>query len=610
MSIPHFLNQLSNIPTTPGVYLMFGASKEVLYVGKALNLRTRLRSYFVPKHENTKTRMLVGLINDFEVILTETEQEALILECNLIKEYQPRFNSRLKDDKTYPFIKIDTSERFPQIYITRNVQRGDGAKYFGPYASATSVRKTLGLLKKLFPYRSCTKNITGTDDRACLDFYINRCIGPCIGAADEFQYQEVINQVEMFLRGQTKQILTQLNIKMLGFAEDLEFEKASMVRDQINAIGSVQEKQKVLSADNDDMDVIALEQKNQEAWVEIFFIRSGKLVGRDHYLMNVGINDEMTDVLLAFLKQFYEVSLDVPKTILIQFELGLLEDEILQFLTVKRGAKVSLITPKRGPRKQMMNMVSQNAVQGMTRLHLEKINQIDQNIIALDEIQESLSLPRFPKRIECYDISNIQGTNPVGSMIVFENGKPKKSDYRKFQIKNVLGVDDYMMMREMLGRRLKRLKDDQSSEIWKQVPDLILIDGGKGHLAAVLQVFLEGGFYDEIPLASIAKKKEEIFIPQNPESIQLIDNSQGLYLMQRIRDEAHRFAVTYHRHRRSKNSLKSKLDSIQGIGPTKRKHLINKFGSVSNVAASDLDELIQIPGINKNLAIKILCELN
>ena len=610
MSIPHFLNQLSNIPTTPGVYLMFGASKEVLYVGKALNLRTRLRSYFVPKHENTKTRMLVGLINDFEVILTETEQEALILECNLIKEYQPRFNSRLKDDKTYPFIKIDTSEKFPQIYITRNVQRGDGAKYFGPYASATSVRKTLGLLKKLFPYRSCTKNITGTDDRACLDFYINRCIGPCIGAADEFQYQEVINQVEMFLRGQTKQILTQLNIKMLAFAEDLEFEKASMVRDQINAIGSVQEKQKVLSADKDDMDVIALEQKNHEAWVEIFFIRSGKLVGRDHYLMNVGINDEMTDVLLAFLKQFYEVSLDVPKTILIQFELGLLEDEILQFLTVKRGAKVSLITPKRGPRKQMMNMVSQNAVQGMTRLHLEKINQIDQNIIALDEIQESLSLPRFPKRIECYDISNIQGTNPVGSMIVFENGKPKKSDYRKFQIKNVLGVDDYMMMREMLGRRLKRLKDDQSSEIWKQVPDLILIDGGKGHLAAVLQVFLEGGFYDEIPLASIAKKKEEIFIPQNPESIQLIDNSQGLYLMQRIRDEAHRFAVTYHRHRRSKNSLKSKLDSIQGIGPTKRKHLINKFGSVSKVAASDLDELIQIPGINKNLAIKILSELN
>ncbi len=610
MSIPDFLNQLSNIPTTPGVYLMFGTSKEVLYVGKALNLRTRLRSYFVPKHENPKTRMLVGFINDFEVILTETEQEALILECNLIKEYQPRFNSRLKDDKTYPFIKIDTSEKFPQIYITRNVQRGDGAKYFGPYASATSVRKTLGLLKKLFPYRSCTKNITGTDDRACLDFHINRCIGPCIGAADEFQYQEVINQVEMFLRGQTKQILTQLNIKMLGFAEDLEFEKASMIRDQINAIGSVQEKQKVLSADKDDMDVIALEQKNQEAWVEIFFIRSGKLVGRDHYLMNVGINDEMTDVLLAFLKQFYEVSLDVPKTILIQFELGLQEDEILQFLTVKRGAKVSLITPKRGPRKQMMNMVSQNAVQGMTSLHLEKRNQIDQNIIALDEIQEALSLPRFPKRIECYDISNIQGTNPVGSMIVFENGKPKKSDYRKFQIKNVLGVDDYMMMREMLGRRLKRLKDDQSSGNWKQVPDLILIDGGKGHLAAVLQVFLEGGFYDEIPLASIAKQKEEIFIPQNPESIQLTDNSQGLYLMQRIRDEAHRFAVTYHRHRRSKNSLKSKLDAIQGIGPTKRKHLINKFGSVSNVAASDLDELIQIPGINKNLAIKILSELN
>ncbi len=589
---------------------MFGDDREVLYVGKALNLKSRLRSYFVPKHENPKIRILVGLINDFEVIITESEQEALILECNLIKEYQPRFNSRLKDDKSYPFIKIDTREKFPQIYITRNVQRGDGAKYFGPYASATSVRKTLGLLKKLFPYRSCTKTITGNDERACLDFHINRCIGPCVGAADEFQYREVIRQVEMFLRGETKEILNQLHVKMLGFAEQLEFEKASIVRDQINAIDSVQEKQKVLTTDNDDMDVIALEQKNQEAWVEVFFIRSGKLIGREHYLMNVAVNDEIPDVLLAFLKQFYEASLEIPKTILTQFELDNLYDEISLFLSKKRGSKVSLLTPKRGPKRKMVNMVSQNAAQGMNRLNFEKRNQIDQNILALDQIHEALSLPRFPKRIECYDISNIQGTNPVGSMIVFEDGKPKKSDYRKFEIKKVKNIDDYMMMREMLGRRIKRLNDEKSAGNWKLVPDLILIDGGKGHLAAVLQVFLEQGAYSVIPLASIAKQKEEIFIPQNPESIQLTPNSQGLYLMQRIRDEAHRFAITYHRQKRSQSSLKSKLDSIQGIGPTKRKKLFSKFGSVTNIASSDIDNLTQISGINETLAKKILNELN
>ena len=610
MNQTDFSNQLSNTPTSPGVYLMFGDDREVLYVGKALNLKSRLRSYFVPKHENPKIRILVGLINYFEVILTESEQEALILECNLIKEYQPRFNSRLKDDKSYPFIKIDTREKFPQIYITRNVQRGDGAKYFGPYASATSVRKTLGLLKKLFPYRSCTKNITGTDQRACLDFHINRCVGPCIGAADEFQYREVINQVEMFLRGETKQILNQLHIKMLDFAKQLEFEKASIVRDQINAIDSVQEKQKVLTTDNDDMDVIALEQKNQEAWVEVFFIRNGKLIGREHYLMNVALNDEVSDVLLAFLKQFYESTLDIPKTILIQCEIDNLYDEISLFLSKKRGSKVSLLTPKRGTRKKMLNMVSLNAAQGMNRLSLEKRNQVDQNIIALDEIHEALSLPKLPKRIECYDISNIQGTNPVGSMIVFEDGKPKKSDYRKFQIKKVQNIDDYMMMREMVGRRISRLIDEKSAENWKRIPDLVLIDGGKGHLAAVLQVFLQQGVYSEIPLASIAKQKEEIFIPQNPESIQLQPHSQGLYLMQRIRDEAHRFAITYHRHRRSKNSLKSKLDSIEGIGPSKRNKLFSKFGSVSNIAASNVSDLTQISGINEKLAQKILYELN
>ena len=587
----------------------------VLYVGKASNLRNRLRSYFTNSRKpDPKVRRLVKLIEDFDFIITESEQEALILECNLIKEYQPRFNSRLKDDKTYPFIKIDTSEAFPRVYITRNISKDSHSKYFGPFASAGSVRRTLGLLKKLFPYRSCTKVITGEDSRACLDYHIGRCVGPCIGAADEKEYGEVIDQVSMFLEGDTRQIVQSIKGRMKLEAENLHFEKAAALRDQVSAIEKVNEGQKVLTLKADNLDIIGCSQTASEAWAEIFFVRQGKLIGRDNYLMTVGEFDDLSSVQTAFIKQFYKVTPYVPPTILTQSMVGEEKESLENFLKSKRGSRVKIITPIRGERKKLVNMVVENANQGMQQLRVTRFVESGNNDTGMIELQEALSLPEKPSRIECYDISNIQGTNAVGSMVVFQDGKPKPSDYRRFQIKTVNQVDDYSMMREMLSRRFKRLKEVNSIDTnpvskattrkdtkWTETPKLVLIDGGKGHLGAALQVFLELGIND-VPLASLAKENEELFIPDFQEPIVLPRNSQGLYLVQRARDEAHRFAVTYHRKRRSKNTIRSSLDMVPGIGPKKRRQLLTKYGSVAKIRESSLEDIASTPGLTKKLA--------
>ena len=587
----------------------------VLYVGKASNLRNRLRSYFSNSRKpDPKVRRLVKLIEDFDFIITESEQEALILECNLIKEYQPRFNSRLKDDKTYPFIKIDTSEAFPRVYITRNISKDSNSKYFGPFASAGSVRRTLGLLKKLFPYRSCTKVITGEDSRACLDYHIGRCVGPCIGAADEKEYGEVIDQVSMFLEGDTRQIVQSIKGRMKLEAENLHFEKAAALRDQVSAIEKVNEGQKVLTLKADNLDIIGCSQTASEAWAEIFFVRQGKLIGRDNYLMTVGEFDDLSSVQTAFIKQFYKVTPYVPPTILTQSMVGEEKESLENFLKSKRGSRVKIITPIRGERKKLVNMVVENANQGMQQLRVTRFVESGNNDTGMIELQEALSLPEKPSRIECYDISNIQGTNAVGSMVVFQDGKPKPSDYRRFQIKTVNQVDDYSMMREMLSRRFKRLKEVNSIDTnpvskattrkdtkWTETPKLVLIDGGKGHLGAALQVFLELGIND-VPLASLAKENEELFIPDFQEPIVLPRNSQGLYLVQRARDEAHRFAVTYHRKRRSKNTIRSSLDMVPGVGPKKRRQLLTKYGSVAKIRESSLEDIASTPGLTKKLA--------
>ena len=590
---------------------------DVLYVGKAAGLRSRVSSYFAPSANlPRKISNMVGKVADYEYIVTESEQEALILECNLIKEHQPPYNARLKDDKSYPFIKIDVSEDFPQVYITRRVNK-DGSKYFGPFASAGSVRRTLSLLKKLFPYRSCTKTITGNDARPCLDFHIHRCVGPCIGAVDKREYSEVIDQVVLFLEGKTNKVVGSIKKRMLDAAESLEFEKAAVLRDQLLAIEKVNEGQKVLHLTSENADVIATAPGSREAWVEVFFIRQGKLIGRDNFLMAGTQDDEPDEILTAFVKQFYDATPYVPPRILVQHPLED-ADSIVKWLREKRKGSVRVHVPKRGEKRRLVEMVAENAEQGFEQLRLKQMSDTAAMDEAMSELQEALSLPNPPSRIECYDISNIQGTNAVGSMVVFEDGKPKKAHYRRFQIKSVDGVDDYSMMREMLTRRFKRLsqsrrpRDDDAAQseaggrtsgknAWGIEPDLVLIDGGKGHLGAVLQVFLELGIND-IPLASLAKENEELFIPMMTEGIVLPRNSQGLYLVQRARDEAHRFAITYHRERRSKKSVQSGLDLVPGIGPKRKRMLIRRFGSLRGVSNASVEEIAAVPGMTLSLA--------
>lgn len=619
----NFSERLKATPTKPGVYIMRSSAGDILYVGKASRLRNRLRSYFTKKASLVpKIREMVSKVADFEYIVAESEQEALLLECNLIKENKPRYNARLKDDKSYPFIKVDLTENFPQVYITRTVKK-DGSRYFGPFASASSVRRTLALLKKLFPYRSCTKTITGTDPRPCLDFHIHRCVGPCIGAVDEAQYREVIEQVFLFLDGKADQIIKSLEARMLDSSEQLEFEKAAALRDQIQAIEKVHEGQKVLHLSSETLDLIALSMDVGEAWVEVFFIRQGKLVGRDHFIMTSTRDDTPGQVLTAFVKQFYEANPGVPPKILVQHEL---EDigSIQEWLGGKRQSKVNIYVPQRGEKRRLMQMVAENASEGLEQRRVNTTVEEGALGQAMEELQEALNLPNPPKRMECYDISNIHGTNPVGSMVVFENGKAKSSAYRKFKIKTVDGVDDYSMMREMLTRRFRRLADPKSrvasddpgdeetaarsngspEEAWAQAPDLVLIDGGKGHLGAALQVFLELGI-TSIPLASLAKENEELFVPQTPEPIILSQTSPALFLVQRLRDEAHRFAITYHRQRRSKGSTTSALDHVPGIGPKRRRMLIRQFGSVQGVRQATLEEIAAVPGMTLTIASKV-----
>ena len=593
---------------------MRDAQGGVLYVGKAASLRNRLRSYFASQAGlEHKIRNMVARVADFDFIVTETDTEAVILECNLIKQHKPPYNARLKDDKSYPFIKIDYSEDFPQVYITRHVTK-DGSRYFGPFASAYSVRRTLALLKKLFPYRSCTKTITGNDPRPCLDYYIHRCVGPCIGAVDSRQYADVIDQVIMFLEGKADMVAKSIGARMYEAAEALEFERAAALRDQLRAIERVHEGQKVLHLTNENMDVLAVAPGLAEAMVQVFFVRQGKLVGRDQFVMAGTAQDEPAKILGAFVGQFYDANPYVPPRILIQHPLEDV-DAIREWLEHKRGGRVVLHVPQRGEKRRLVQMVSENAAQGLEQLKVKQANDGDLPT-AMEELQEALSLPRPPRRIECYDISNIQGSNPVGSMVTFEDGKPRKSDYRRFKIKSVDGVDDYGMMREVLTRRFKRLakskngagestdKSDEAQSAWSSPPDLVLIDGGKGHLGAALQVFLELGI-DGIPLSSLAKENEEIFVPHTPEPIVLPRTSQALFLVQRLRDEAHRFAITFHRQRRSKRATASVLDDVSGIGPKRRRMLLRRFGSVTGIREASLDDIAAVPGMTVKLAQRL-----
>jgi excinuclease ABC subunit C len=602
-----FSTRLAAVPLQPGVYLHRDSAEKVLYVGKSASLRNRLRSYFGSKKNlDAKTLELVSRIDDFEYIVTESEQEALLLENSLIKEHKPKYNIRLKDDKTYPYIKVDLSEDFPRVYVTRRTVN-DGARYFGPFASAGSVRKTLDLLKRLFPYRSCTKAITGNDSRPCLEYHIKRCVAPCTGYASRIDYSEVIAQVVMFLEGNTKEVVSNLKTTMLEASDNLEFERAGALRDRLTAIEKVYEGQNVVGLGREDLDVIGAAYGGEEAWVEIFFIRQGKLIGRDHFTMSGTREEDGHEILARFIEQFYSSASYVPRRILVPEPISG-KEVIASWLQTKRSGPVEIAIPQRGAKRRLINMVTTNAAQGLEQLKLKWISDSTRMETAMSELQEELNLPQPPQRIECYDVSHIQGTNTVASMSVFQDGKPLSSNYRRFKIKSHSGNDDFASMREVLTRRFKRLKNaregGEENASFATAPDLVLIDGGKGQLSSALEVMLYLGLQD-IQLASIAKREEEIFLPDAAEPVIMPRNSQGLFLLQRARDEAHRFAVTFHRNLRGKSSVKSALDLVPGIGPKRRKMLIRSFGSVKGIREASEDQIAAAPGMTVKVARQI-----
>ncbi|MBC7232535.1 MAG: excinuclease ABC subunit UvrC [Chloroflexi bacterium] len=603
--------RLNSLPTKPGVYLMKDAAGQVIYVGKAVNLRNRVRSYFHAYNGQTpKIRRLVDHIADFDFIVTGSELEALILECNLIKKYRPRYNVRLKDDKRYPYIKISLQEPFPRIYTVRHMQ-DDGARYFGPYTSAKAVQQTMELLRKLFPYLTCKREITGKDQRACLYYHIGRCAGPCIGAISREDYRALIEQIVLFLEGKQERIIHDLEQEMQKAAEALDFERAAVLRDQVQALQRVVERQKIVSATRSDEDVIAFAREDGQACVQTFFIRGGKLIGREYFILTGTQDEDDLEVMTSFVKQFYDEAAYIPPTILLQHDIE--EAQVIEeWLRQKRGTRVAIRVPRRGKGRALVQMAAENAAETLAHLRAQWAADQARQVTALDELQKYLHLAQAPTRIECYDISNIQGTSATGSMVVFVKGVPRKSEYRRFRIKTVSGADDYAMLQEVLRRRFKRAKSQaveqkQVSEEeggWGVMPDLVIVDGGKGQLRAALGVMGEMGV-GNIPAIGLAKQREEVFVPGRSDPLLLPRDSEALYLLQRVRDEAHRFAIGYHRRLRERSGLASTLDQIPGVGPKRRQALLKHFGSLEAIREASVEELAAVKGITREAAERI-----
>ena len=614
----HLQAILDTLPTKPGCYLMKNAAGKIIYVGKAINLRSRVRSYFHSSADlSLKTRRLVAEIANIEWIVVDSELEALILEMNLIKKHLPQYNVRLKDDKRYPFIKVHWTDPFPKVTVTREHIR-DGSRYFGPYTSVWAVHQTLDLLRKIFPYLTCDREITGEDKRACLYYDIKLCTAPCIGKINQADYRQMIDDLCKFLEGRTDPILDRLKVEMNTQSKQMNYEKAAVLRDQVIAIEKVVERQKIISDSKMDSDVIALARSNGESCVQIFFIRNGRLIGREYFILE-GTEDEAdTEIVSQFIKQFYAESSSVPKEVLLPNEL---EEAVIiqQWLNQQRGGqKIHFRIPQRGSKRDLVKMATENAVETLEALKSQWAVDTHKQSQALGELQEALELSTPPNRIECYDISNIQGTAAVGSMVVFEQGIPSKKMYRRFNIKTVSGPDDFASMEEVLSRRFKRWQSAQEvKEVGSKVdpsfsilPDLLIVDGGKGQLSRAVKVMQEYDLVGKFTVAGLAKEEELLFLPDKDQPLMLARKSQGLFLVQRIRDEAHRFAITAHRKMRRKKRLTSRLDQIPGIGAARKKTLLKQFGSLSGVKKASAEELAQVPGITLDLANTILDMLN
>jgi excinuclease ABC subunit C len=617
----HIQGILDTLPTKPGCYIMKNAAGEVIYVGKAINLRNRVRSYFHdPSGHDMKTRQLVRNIEHIEWILVGSELEALILEMNLIKKHRPRYNIRLKDDKRYPYIKVHWAEAFPKVTVTRQIA-SDGSRYYGPYTSAWAVYQTLDVLRRIFPYLTCDREITGKDPRPCLYFDIKLCTGPCIGAISKDGYRQVIDDLCKFLEGHSEPIVQRIAGQMNQAAEELKFERAAALRDQLRAIEQIVERQKVIfSSDYKDSDVIAMARADGEACVQVFFIRAGKLIGREYFILE-GTEDEAdSQVVGEFIKQFYDQVPTVPEQLLLPNDVEGMR-VIQEWLNTRRGgSKVEIRVPHRGQQKELVTMATENATETLAALKAQWQMDTNKQSEALGELQAALALPTPPNRIECYDISNTQGTAAVGSMVVFEQGVPSKKHYRHFNIQSVVGPDDFASMEEVLTRRFRRWQSYQEAPdtpggkkpdpSFAMLPDLLIVDGGKGQLGRAVQVLERFGLTQRVPVTGLAKQQEELFLPGKEESLLLPRHSQGFYMIQRIRDEAHRFAITAHRKRRGKIGLASRLDSIPGIGPARRKALLMRFGSLDRIEQASIEELTDIRGITPEIAQTIKSSLD
>jgi len=593
---PMLKEKLVSIPKKPGVYLLKDASGEVIYVGKAINLQNRVRSYFHTSSDHSpKMRRLVEEVAELDFIVTSSEVEALILECELIKRHKPKYNVRLKDDKRYPYIKITLQEDYPRISTTRRMEM-DGARYFGPFTASWAVHQTLDTLRKIFPYITCNRKITGEEKRACLYYHIGRCAGPCIGAISKEDYRKIIEGVCLFLEGKTDEILNDLRARMKEAAERLEYERAAVLRDRIRAIERVMVRQRVASTTPINQDILAFAREDGRACVQVFFIRGGKLIGREYFILTGTRGEEEGEIIASFVKQFYDEAAYIPPEIILPKEIK--EAKVIRdWLKDEREVEAVLRTPLNDGEDELLQMASENAAEALISLRSRRPTEE-----ALIELGEYLGLTKAPNRIEGYDISQIHGRAATGSMVVFIKGMPSKSNYKRFRIKEVEGADDYAMIKEVLRRRFKRAIE--GDEAWTTLPDLILIDGGKGQLGAALEVLAEYGLED-IPLVSLAKERDEVFAPGRSEPVFFPSDSQALFLLKRIRDEAHRFTLAYHRKLREKESFSSKLEEIEGVGPKRRKALMKRFGSLEAIKEASVEELAQVPGMSRKVAERV-----
>lgn len=615
-----FEYHLKNLPDKPGVYLMKNSLGEVIYVGKAKILKNRVKSYFQnSKNHSEKVRVMVKNIAEFEYIVTDSEMEALILECNLIKKYSPKYNILLKDDKFYPFIKITIKDDFPRVFVTRNFAK-DGSKYFGPYTNGAAVYETINLIYKIFPLRTCKLAIkeNGEKVRPCLNYHIKKCFGPCGGHISKVEYGKMITDIIDVLSGKETYVTKMLKTEMEQAAENLEFEKAASLRDKILAIEAIVEKQKIFKTMEGDEDFINIEQDEKDSCIQIFFSREGKVIGREHFIFENTANESLAEILEEFIASFYGGTAKVPKTIYVPAvnEVELMEE----YLTIKRGSKVWIKVPQKGQKKDMLEMVKNNAKITLEKFKDKYLRDKEINRISLEELQNLLELDEWPLRIEAYDISNIQGVDSVGTMIVFEEGRSKNSDYRRFKIKTVKGANDYDSMREILTRRfnhgLEEIRAIQERDLklsagkFSTFPDLIMMDGGKGQVNIALEVLESLNI--NIPVCGLVKddKHQTRGIVYNNKELIINRSSNLMQLIRRIQDEVHRFAITYHRSLRDKRTLHSILDDIPNVGEKRRRALLMKFGSVDNIKKASIEELLETPSIDKKSAESIYIYFN